>query len=375
MKFVCFLLCTLTLLACTPRHLTDETTTGDTLALQHASLLTIVEADSFTTVAVADAWHKGQTLHQYVLVPKSHPLPHNLPEGTLVRTPLEHATVFSAVHAALLNDFGYVNHISGMCDMEYVIDSALNRSLRTFSIPSMGASMQPNVEKIAQSQSDALLVSPFKDNSYGPLEKLGIPIIECADYMETSALGRAEWMRFFGRLFGFGARADSVFSRLETRYQQLAQQTKALKKRPRLIVDRRESGTWYVPGGKSTVAQLFKDAGFDYFFAKNGESGGVAVPFEEMMRQGISADIWIIRYGAQADLQLSDLATDDRRYTLFRPWKAQQVYGCNTFMQPYYESTPFHPDVLLEELIRLAHPQLLPPSENTSSTLFHRLHP
>ncbi len=375
MRLFFLTLIALCLQACTPRNTAESLVQGDTLSLRYASLLTIVEADSFTTVTVADAWQKGQVLNRYVLVPKVHGLPVNLPEGMIVRTPLERATVFSSVHAALLNDFSQVGRIAGVCDREYVVDAGLKASLQEAKVASLGSSMQPDVERIVQSKSDGLLVSSFKDNSYGSLEKLGVPIIECADYMETSALGRAEWMRFFGRLFGFEAKADSTFEVIEKRYNSLTKAVEGIKKRPRLMVDRRENGTWYVPGGASTLAQMFKDAGFDYCLADNSESGGVAVAFEEMLRRCATADIWLLKYGATTDLQLRDLTADDARYARFQPWQKGQVYACNTFIQPYYEQAPFHPDVLLEELIRLAHPQVLPTSEAERPTFFQRIVP
>ena len=70
--------------------------------------------------------------------------------------------------------------------------------------------MKPDIERIIDLRADAILLSPFENSGgYGRLEQIGVPIIECADYMETSALGRAEWMKFYGLLYGKEHEADS----------------------------------------------------------------------------------------------------------------------------------------------------------------------
>lgn len=346
---------------------------GDTLRLRCARLLTLVEYGKVTQATVYDAWHEGRVLQRYVLVPRGEAVGDDLPQGVVVEVPVQRATVFTSVHAALLNDFGAMGQVVGMCDTDYVVDSLLRRAMQEQQVENMGSSMQPSLEKIITAKSDALLVSPFKDKSYGALEKAGIPLIECADYMEHSPLGRAEWMRFFGRLFGFGARVDSAFAALEVRYDSLKQVAQSAPHRPTLMVDKRENGTWYVPGGRSVPAQLFQDAGFKYVFAGNEERGSVPQSFEAVLLAAEKADIWLIKYGASRCLSRSDLLQDDLRYARFQPMKTGAVYGCNTFQTPFYETTPFRPDRLLQELIHLAHPGWLKEEPTRGYRYYHRL--
>lgn len=331
---------------------------GEAIPMRYASLLRMARTDSFTTVDIADAWHPDRTLHRYVLVPKGSPLPTQRPEGTLVRTPLERAVVFTSVHAALLDELGELASVAGLCDTEYVIQPRLKARVTELNLGDMGSSMQPNTEKIVGAKSDALLVSPFKDNTYGAIEKLGIPLIECADYMETSPLGRAEWMRFYGLLFGCGERADSLFEAIEEEYEKMAEAAKAEKRQPTVMVDKRMGSAWMVPGGKSTMARLFADAGMKYVFADNGESGSISVSMEQMFARAEKADLWLLKYGAPQPLTYGELLREDARHAVFRPWKERRIYACNTLLTPFYEETPFHPERLLRDMVKIAHPML-----------------
>ena len=161
-------------------------------------------------------------LHTYVLVDKEKSLPADLPEGTLVRTPLSKAVVYSSVHCGLLDQIGALESIGGVCDLKYIKLPEVQDGCRTGSIADVGNGMNPDMEKIIDLHPDAIMLSPFENSGgYGRVEKLDIPIIECADYMETSALGRAEWMRFYGLLFGEAQKADSLFAEVEKNYNEL----------------------------------------------------------------------------------------------------------------------------------------------------------
>lgn len=359
--------------ACTLSQPTPTVSQGDTISLRHAQLFTLIEHDSYTQVVVHDAWNKGKVLQQYVLLPRGQEPPKELPEGVVVTVPLQRAVVFTSVHASLLRRCGAMHQIVGMCDQEYVVDSLLQAAIRGGAVEDMGSSIKPNVEKIVATKSDALLVSPFQNSHYGALEKTGIPLIECADYMEETPLGRAEWLRLYGRLFGFTEKADSLFSVVERQYLHLATQVKQVRTRPKLLVDKRENGTWFVPGGKSVPAQLFRDAGFNYIFANNTERGSVAKSLEQVLQAGEQANFWLIKYGAAQDLTLRSLQVDDSRYARFRSWQQHKVYGCNTFRQPYYETASFQPHLLLEELIHIAHPDLLKTPPQHSSAYYRLL--
>ena len=348
------LLCSLALTACRPDSPTAAANED------RAALLRIEERDSFIRVEVLDAWHTGQTLRTYLLVPREKALPSRLPAGQIVRTPLQRAVCFSSVHAALLYELGCPSQIAGLADVPYVQQQEIRRDIAEGKLSDVGSSIRPETERIAGLHPDAMLVSSIENDGHGQLQQLGIPVIECADYMEHSALGRAEWMRFFGLLFGRGEQADSLFRAVSSRYDSLRSLPLNTANRPTLLCDVKQGGTWYVPGGKSYLGRIYADAGANYLFADQEVSGSAALSPEAVFARGRQADVWLVKYGAAQDLTYEQMAADDPIYRQFDAWRQRHIYGCNTYKSAFYEEVPFHPDLLLRDLIHIFHPELLP---------------
>lgn len=332
---------------------------GDTIPLRYADNLTLVNYPDYTIATLRNPWDTLKTLHTYILVPASQPLPAHMPEGTIVRTPLRKSVIYSSVHCSLMDKLGAAGSIGGVCDLKYIKLPVIQDGYRNGTVTDCGDGMNPDIEKIIDLHPDAILLSPFENSGgYGRVEKLNIPIIECADYMETSALGRAEWMRFYGLLFGKAAESDSLFARVEADYLWWAGRVADIEDKPTVFADLKSGATWYVPGGRSTVGRTFADAGADYVFSDLKNSGSSPLSFETVYEKAKDADIWLIKYNMPEDKTYRDLKNDYAPYAGFRAFRERRVYGCNTGRVPYYEETPFHPEWLLEDLIKIFHPDV-----------------
>ena len=214
---------------------------------------------------------------------------------------------------------------------------------------------------------DALLLSPFENSGgYGRVDRLGVPIIECADYMETSALGRAEWVRFYGRLYGCSDKADSLFASVEAGYNAWKQKVQTCEERPTVFADLPVGNSaWYVSGGGSTIGRMYSDAGAHYLFSDNESSGSVPYSFETIYEKAREADIWLIRYNAPQDYTYRSLAAEYEPYTHFEAFRNKTMYGCNTAYSRFYDEVPFHPERLLAEFVCIFHPELCTESIDT----------
>ena len=307
---------------------------GDTIALHYAENLTLVSYPDYTLATLRNPWDTLHTLHTYVLVPKDRELPAHLPAGTVVRTPLAKSVIYSSVHCGLMDNLGVFGSIGG-------------------------DGMNPDMERIIDLHPNAILLSPFENSGgYGRIEKLDIPIIECADYMETSALGRAEWMRFYGLLFGAAPQADSLFAEVDSCYQRLKMRAQLSSTSFSVVSELKSGSAWYVPGGRSTIGRLFQDACGRYAFADDTHSGSVPLAFETVFDKAGDADVWLVKYNRDRDMSYTDLEADYIGYTGFKAFKTRNVYGCNTAKVPFYEETPFRPDYLLSDLIQILHPEI-----------------
>lgn len=355
---------------------------GDTLQMKYAQLLTIVSHDEqgYTEVKVHNPWKEGTELHRYILVPKGKEGDATMAKlagqahgegkkaATLgvktdtVRTPLESNLVFTAPHCQLLTELGCQNAITGVCDKDYInipdIKSRAQADAKVaHPIMDCGSSMQPDIERIIALHPEALLISPFENNGgYGKLDKLRIPIIETADYMETSPLGRAEWIKLYGLLLS-SSKADSLFSAIEKEYLQLKAEAAKLPLGLSILTERKTGNVWYVPGGKSTMGILLRDAHAKYIFADDQHSGSLSMSPEQIIAKGNQIDAWALKYFGENALTKNELLAEYQGYQALKAFQSGNIYETDTSCEQYFELTSFHPEILLREFIILSHPE------------------
>ena len=332
---------------------------GDTLQMKYATLLHIVCYDNYTTVAIDNPWKKGATLHKYVLVDKNAPLPAHLPDGTVIRTPSERNIVFNTAHCQLMEWLGAEEQLTGVADLKYILVPFVREGVASGRIADCGDGMNPVVEKVVELNPSLLMISPFENSGgYGRLEGIGIPLVECADYMETSALGRAEWMRFYGLLMGKEHEADSLFAVVDSCYHQLTVSAKTAQKPRSIITEKLTGSTWYVPGGKSTVGGIITDANGQYAWSGDKHSGSLAMTFETVLDKAGASDVWIFNHFGSGDLTYDRLASEYAGYKEMKAFKQHNTWYVDTQRVPYFEEVSFHPDYLLRDYITLLHPEL-----------------
>ena len=374
---------------------------GDTLEMKYAKLLTIVKhgdgeetSDAaegidyqYAEAIVANPWKAGTMLHRYILIPKGEEgdktvamLARRRSTGArcttdTVRTPVEKSAVFIAPHCQLMYELGCQQAIRGVCDLNYInIPDVKKRVALSGStsaqnpIVDCGSSMAPDIERIIALKPEAILVSPFENSGgYGKLDKLHIPIIEAADYMESSPLGRAEWMKFYGMLFGneegksngisgsCESKADSLFAKIEKVYLKLKTEAGKLPKGLSILTERKTGNVWYVPGGQSTIGILLKNANARYIFEDDEHSGSLAMSPEQILAKGKQVDVWAFKYFGGAPLSQAQLLQEYDGYKALAAFSWGNIYQVDTSTVPYFELTSFHPELLLREFIILAH--------------------
>lgn len=387
---------------------------GDTLKMKYAKLLTIVkhgdeeeasdEAEGidyqYAEAIIANPWKAGTMLHRYILIPKGKEgdktvamLARRRSTGArcttdTVRTPVERSAVFIAPHCQLMYELGCQQAIRGVCDLDYInIPDVRKRAAAAGkasagnvsagnatagnSIVDCGSSMAPDIERIIALKPEAILLSPFENSGgYGKLDKLHIPIIEAADYMESSPLGRAEWMKFYGMLFkkdgnapktalaaSCEPKADSLFAKIEKEYLKLKAEAAGYPKGLSILTERKTGNVWYVPGGKSTMGILLRDAHARYIFADDTHIGSLSMSPEQIIAKGNQVDVWAFKYFGGNALTKQNLLAEYQGYQALKAFQTGTVYETDTSCEPYFELTSFHPEILLREFIILSHPE------------------
>ncbi len=324
-----------------------------------AALLNIEDADGYTLVTIADPWHSGKTLHSYVLVDRDKPVPDNLPEGTIIKVPLTKALVYSDVYARPIKELGCTDAVCAVLDAQYFKTPEIVAGLKSGKVADCGSSMSPSTERIVSAAPEAMFMSPMENSGYGALSNMGIPIIEMVDYMEASPLERAQWIEFIGRLFGKQQEAEAIYDKVKSEYTALKSQAAEAKSHPTVISEYVINGVWYVPGGKSYKAALYADAAASYPWADDKSSGSLSLDFPRVLDKAQNADFWLVTvYGQTLDSKsmLGLYPHNDK----FRAFTSGGVYYVDSATSGLFEETPFHPERLLREYVKLFHPELLP---------------
>ncbi len=328
--------------------------------VKYAQCFTVDKSDDYTRIAIMNPWMQGQILRSYVLIDKTREKPDNLPEGIVIQVPLERVACYSSVQCGILEELGVTNSIVGVCEPQYVDVPAIQEKIKDGSITDLGMASNPNIEKIMLANPDAILASPLKETSYGKVESVGIPIIDCVDYMESVPLARTEWIRFLALLFGKEEFADSLFTRTEQSYSELKTLVSSVKKRPTVLTEKKYGNAWHIPGGQSYMAHLLRDAGAAYYWENDSTTGSMNLSFETVLDKCEHVDFWLIKYFSNKDLDYNGLKAEYAPYAYFSAFKDKKIYGCNTEKNRYYEELPAHPDYVLKDLISIFHPDLLP---------------
>lgn len=328
--------------------------------IKYARNLYMMEDGEFTRVEIRNPWDTTHTLARYILVPEgSQKKPRDTNGYTLISTPLRNTVVFSSVHASLLSEMGCADVVSGVCDPQFLVDSVLLRRYAEGKIKNCGSPMQPNIEVIFRTGAQGILLSPYEGDApvQNSLRQCGIPLIEGADYLEKTPLARAEWMRLYGRLYGNGEKADSLFAVTEKEYLALKEKISNPKARIPVIFDMIYSGTWAVPTSGSVLGSMISDAGGLNPFSGYNKAGCATLSPEEALYRGKDAKVWFIRYNQKTPLTLKQISSENKLYTEIEAYKQGNVYGTNTLTGNIFDESAFHPQWVLSDMISILHPE------------------
>ena len=252
------------------------------------------------------------------------------------------------------------DRIVGMTSTRFLFNEQLKKQLKDNATSRIGIEGEFDTELILALNPDMILVSPFKRGGYETIRHLNIPLISFLGYKESSPLGQAEWIKFTAMLLDIEEQANEQFEAIEKRYLELLALTEPLEDKPTVMSGELHSGNWYVVGGDSYLAQLFRDAGASYFMKNDNESGGFYVDFETVYSQGANTDYWRMVNSHDGTFTYDALKRSDARYADFKAFKEKKLIYCNLREKPFYENTPVEPEVVLADLIKIFHPTLLP---------------
>ena len=326
MSRIYFILCLLGLVcvACQP--------TTNTSALENTAGFNIDIQNDSTTITIYSPWQKGKVMQQ---------LAFNQAYERIVCT--------SATHMGFISELGMTDKVVGVCRPDRIYNLSEEDRER---ITDIGDDMQPSMEQILLLNPDLVILYTYAQGDPIPaqVEALGIPILYCNEWTETTPLARAEWIRVFGAVFGCSTKADSIYASVRDAYAQL--KVDSLKFKGKSIMSGMSwRGTWYVPAGGTFMGHLFRDAGAQYKYEDNPSTSSLPLTMEQAIQDFAQADVWV---GCEAN-SLKELEAIDKKHTWFKAFQTGQVYNFRRRALPsgandFWESGTVHPERILQDL-------------------------
>jgi iron complex transport system substrate-binding protein len=282
------------------------------------------------------------------------------PDGTKIIVPLARTVASTAPHYAFLDLLGEANSLIAVCSPQLVYNQTIRTMFADGKIVDLGDALQINVEKTLQLRPSAVIMSGYNsvDVNAERIAKAGIPVIFNNEWQESNVLGRAEWLKFVATFFDREATADSIFAKIADRYNSAKNSIPASERKPKVMSGGNFRGTWYMPGGQSYMAQLFGDAGADYFYENDKSKKSLPLNFETVLKNFADADFWV-----NCDyVSFAQMLSADKKNLLFKPAKQGNVWNFNkrtlsNGANDFWESGVVRPDLLLLDLIYILHGQ------------------
>jgi iron complex transport system substrate-binding protein len=325
----------------------------------------VTKMAGYNLVKVFDPWQNSRDVTlSYILTVNTRQVPDSLQGQSVIEVPVHRVVTLSTTHVAMIDQLGKSETIKGMSGTKFVYNPGIRDKIERGEVVEVGYEQGLNYETIVNLDPDVLFIYGVETNMRGISEKLadlGIPVVFCGEYLEPHPLGKAEWIKFFALFYGCEQMADTIFHKTESNYQSLVSLAANTTGKPRVLTGLPWKDTWYMAGGKSFAAKLIHDAGGDYLWSDNPSDEAVPLDLESVYVKAVNADIWI---NPGVALNLGQLAQFDERFLDLPVLLKGEVYNNDNRLGPdggndYWESGTVRPDLVLADLIKVFHPDLL----------------
>jgi iron complex transport system substrate-binding protein len=293
-------------------------------------------------------------------------VPRGIPKNAVsIKIPCKKIAALSSIYATMLCELGVIENIAAIDNIDYVNNRQIIKKHESGFLKELARTPQIDLEKTITLNPDVVFtfgMGEWEKDVDKKLEQTGIPVIISLDHKEESPLARAEWIKFFGIFVDKRKEADSIFNGVEKNYYALKAVASNVSNRPTVFNEIKYSDSWYVPGGKSYVAQLLRDAGADYLWKGDQNFGSLPLSFEQVFARAKDADFWINLSTLKTK---KELLSFESRYAEFKAYKTGNLFNntkvTNKFgYSNYWETGMIYPDRILSDLISVFHPELKP---------------
>ncbi|NQX85400.1 MAG: ABC transporter substrate-binding protein [Flavobacteriaceae bacterium] len=355
-------LCVLLFLTCkeVTKTKAKTNTSGKPLELKYAQGFTATTYDTHTVIEIKNPWPNTDKTYT-----------HEFSNDDL---PLHKIVVTSTTHISALELLGAEQTLIGFPGTDYISSESIRQYIDKGKVRELGKNEGINTEVLLELQPDIVVGFGVDgtNKTFNTIKKAGIPVIYNGDWVETTVLAKAEWIKFFGVLFDKQKEADSIFNRIEADYLDAKTLAKSISKQPTVLCGAMHKDVWYLPSGTSAEAQFLKDANVNYLWQDTAAKGSLSLSFETVFEKGRHADLW---FSPSYYTSLEALRNSNHHYTKFEAFENKSIFSFSNTIGAtggvlYYEQGSARPDLVLKDIIKICHPNLL---ENYQPYFFKRL--
>lgn len=332
--------------------------------IEYATGFSIHKYNGFSVVKVVNPWPNATKKYTYILKEKNGIVPDSLQNFQTISVPIKSIIVTSTTHIPSLEMLEVEKTLVGFPNLDYISSEKVRTLIESGKVKELGQNQDLNTEVIIDLNPDLFIGYGIdnKNPTLENLEKSGLKIMLNGDWNEQTPLGKAEWIKFFGALYGKEDEANSIFKNIEKEYNQTVLLARKVKTKPTVLAGDIFEGTWYLPKGSSWGSQLIKQAGGAYLWEETNGTGSLALSFEIVFEKAKNADFWITSGQFET---LAEMQKANPHYNQFSAFSNKKVYSFSskkgkTGGNLYYELAPNRPDLVLKDLVHIFHPELLP---------------
>lgn len=373
MRLFSLLIIALFIASCGNKKNQNNSFVVDSTYTKYAKGFRIAHKENITQVEVLKAYQGSEEVLTYWLIDEAEEIPEHESHIKIIRTPIKSIVCTSTTHIPLLDYLNESAALIGFPTTDYISSEKMRSRIDNGFVTDLGVDKGLNIERLAALAPD-LVMAYTMTNDYGQfksIEDLGTPVVMNAEYLEEHPLGRAEWIKYMALFFNKQKMADSVFTAIEENYLQTkakADQLTGVK--PTVLSGIVYGDAWFMPAGQNYAAKLLRDAGFNYLWSDDSTTGFLQLPFELVYSKASQADYWI---GVGSFKTLEEITSSDKRYGTFSAFQNKKVFTYNARIgakggSEFLELGYLRPDIILQDLVKIAHPQLL----SDSTLFFHK---
>ncbi len=343
-------------------------TSAEKDVLKYAKGFSIVNHKNYKEIIVTSPWPKSEDTYHYILVDEGQAVPEHNESDIIIKLPINKIVVMSTTNIPALEYLGIDDKLVGFPNTRFISSEKTRQRIDNGEIKDLNNDLDINMELLLDLQPELVIGFSVNgnDKKLDQIEKFGIPVVLDGAWTEEHPLGRAEWIKFIGAFFNKEKEADSIFNSIETNYLEAKEMVLKVEQKPSVFSGSMIKDVWYVPGGKSFVAKFLEDANTNYLWKDSDANGSLQLNFENVLEKAQNADLWISA-GLFEDKE--QMQNQHKGYTYFNAYKTNNIYSYTNKIGPnggllYYELGPLRPDIVLKDIIDIAHPELLVDYEN-----------